>query len=116
MSTLESRTLTVRIERSQNEVYAFLSEPKNFVTWAAGLDLDQQIVFTQPNPFGIVDHTVVLAGGEEVYVPMRAIRNGDGTEVSFTLFRQPGMTDDAFARDASAVQRDLLALKRALET
>lgn len=116
MTTLESRTLTVRIERPLADVYAFLADPANFSAWAAGLDLEQEIVFTASNPFGVVDHTVVPAGGQEVYVPMRAIRNGSGTEVMFTLFRQPGMTDDEFARDGGAVQKDLLTLKRVLET
>lgn len=115
MTTVESRTLSVRIERPLTEVYGFLAEPKNFPRWAAGLDLEQEIRFTERNQFGIVDHTVVLSGGQEVYVPMRAIRNGTGSEVIFTLFRQPEMTDDAFARDAGAVQRDLLTLKRVLE-
>lgn len=115
MTTTESRTLTVRIERPLAEVYEFLAEPGNFQAWAGGLDLDQRIVFTEENPFGVVDHTVVLPEGHDVYVPMRAIRNGTGTEVLFTVFRQPDMTDAQFAQDAEAVQRDLLALKRVLE-
>lgn len=115
MTTVDSRTLVVRIERPLDEVYEFLADPKNFAKWAAGLNLEQEIVFTERNPFGIVDHTVAVPGGEDVYVPMRAIRNGSGTEVTFTLFRRPELTDDAFARDAEAVQRDLLALRRLLE-
>lgn len=115
MTTLDSRTLTVRIERPHTDVGAFLADPKNFSTWAAGLDLEQEIVFSEPNPFGVADHTVHLPGGGEVYVPLRAIRNGTGTEVLFTLLRQPEMTDAEFARDAEAVQKDLLTLKRVLE-
>ena len=115
MTTLESRTLSVRIERPVADVSAFLADPKNFAAWAAGLDLEQEIVFSQPNPFGIADHTVLLPGGGEVYVPLRAIRNGTGAEVLFTLFRQPEMTDAAFARDAEAVQKDLVTLKGVLE-
>lgn len=115
MTTVESRTLSVRIERPLTEVYEFLADPKNFASWAAGLDLEQEIRFSERNSFGIVDHTVLVPGGPEVYVPMRAIRNGTGAEVTFTLFRQPEMTDDALERDAGAVQRDLLALKRLLE-
>jgi hypothetical protein len=116
MTTVESRTVTVRIERPLGDVYAFLAEPRNFQKWAAGLDLDNEITFTEDNRFGIVDHTVRTAGGQEVCVPMRAIRNGTGTEVLFTLLRQPDMTDEAFMRDADTVQQDLLALKRVLES
>lgn len=115
MTTVESRTLVVRIERPLDEVYEFLADSKNFAKWAEGLNLEQEIVFTERNRFGIVDHTVVVPGGEDVYLPMRAIRSGSGTEVTFTLFRRPDVTDDAFERDAAAVQRDLLALRRLLQ-
>ena len=46
---------------------------------------------------------------------MRAIANGTGSEVIFTLFRLPDTTADAFARDAEWVERDVLALKAPLE-
>lgn len=39
------------------------------------------------------------------------IANGEGAEVMLTLFRQPGMTDEDFARDAKWITRDLRALK-----
>jgi hypothetical protein len=42
---------------------------------------------------------------------MRIIRNGDGAEVQLTLFRQPDMSDAAFAADAQWVTRDLQALR-----
>ena len=46
---------------------------------------------------------------------MRVVANGTGAEVMFTLLRTPGMTEDAFAADAAAVERDLKALKALLE-
>ena len=58
-----------------------------------------------------MDHSVTLADGTVIYVPLRVIRNGDDAEVLLTLFRQPGMTDEKFAADADWVMRDLLALK-----
>lgn len=39
------------------------------------------------------------------------IANGEGAEVMLMLFRQPGMTDEDFARDAKWITRDLRALK-----
>ena len=50
-----------------------------------------------------------------VYVPLRAVANGDGCEVTMTLFRQPGMTDAEFVRDQGLVRKDLEALKAVLE-
>ncbi len=46
---------------------------------------------------------------------MRVIKNGQGSEFAFTLFRMPYMTEEAFGRDAIAVMNDLKALKKILE-
>lgn len=50
-----------------------------------------------------------------IYIPLRMIENGNGTQVMFTLFRQPGMDDMNFDQDAAMVRKDLSALKRLLE-
>jgi hypothetical protein len=47
---------------------------------------------------------------------VRVVPNGSGSEVIFTLFRQAGMTDAIFARDAEWVAKDLAALKALLES
>ena len=130
-TTLESRTLTVRIERPFPAVYDFLVDPAHWNAWAFGLgnslrhasdgwvaDSDGGIVhirFTPRNDFGIVDHTVTRASGSEVYVPMRLIANSQGCELLFTLFREPGITNLQFRADASFVQNDLNRLKGLLE-
>jgi hypothetical protein len=130
---LESRTLSVSIDRDWRKVYEAVWQPREFPKWATGLskstlnhDRDGwwqaegpegaiRIRFTDHNAFGIMDHRVDLGGGVEIYVPMRIISNQDGAEVLFTLFRQPGMSDDKFEADAEWVERDLVAL-RALTT
>ena len=71
--------------------------------------------FTPPNEYGVLDHTVVLLDGTEVYVPMRVMPNGTGSEVMLGLFRQPEMDDAEFDRDAGLMQKDLQALKALLE-
>ena len=103
------------IERSPGEVYAFVSDPKNLAAWASGLSAAVKVRFVERNPFGVLDHTVVPAHGEAMHNPMRVLANGDGSEVVFSLFRRPGMSDAEFARDADWVLRDLLALKAHLE-
>jgi len=129
--TLESRTVTVRIARPPQEVYDFASVPANFPRWASGLarslknvngewiadapEGQVRIRFTERNDFGILDHQVAVRPGVEIYIPMRVIANGTGSEVMFTLFRLPDMTDEAFERDAEWVARDLNALKALLE-
>jgi hypothetical protein len=112
-------------------VYTFTSNPENLPRWAAGLGqgvkragehweviTDEGTVglrFTPPNEYGVLDHTVVLSDGTEVYVPMRVMPNGTGSEVMLGLFRQPEMDDDMFERDAGLMQNDLFALKTLLE-
>ena len=126
---LESKTLSVTIDRNWKEVYEAVWRPEDFPKWASGLsqslltrDGDAwkaegpegqiRITFTGHNDFGVMDHSVLLGDGTVICVPLRVIRNGEGAEVQLTLFRQPGMGDDRFAVDAEWVARDLLALKR----
>ncbi|HEJ7171634.1 SRPBCC family protein [Serratia marcescens] len=129
---LSAQTLHIAINRPCDEVYAFLSRPENFPLWAKGLanslrqedegwvaDTPQgklRIRFSAPNAFGVLDHWVTLPNGSVVYVPLRTLANRHGTEVIFTLFRQPEMDDALFARDAGLVNADLQALKRLLES
>ena len=73
------------------------------------------LAFVPRNEYGVLDHDVVQPSGEIVYNPMRAIKDGPGCEVVFTLRRRPGMSDDEFERDAQAVAADLARLKHVLE-
>jgi hypothetical protein len=127
----EVRYLSVSIEREPEAVYAFTSHPENLPQWAAGLGLGIKrtgehwevktrdgsvgLRFTPHNEYGVLDHTVVLPDGTEVYVPMRVMPNGQGSEVMLGLFRQPEMNDAEFARDAGLMQNDLWTLKALLE-
>lgn len=128
--TLEAQHISVSINRPFDEVNDFLAAPQNFELWAAGLghgfkqvgdewvfgaNGEVKIRFTEKNPFGIADHTVLPPDGSEVYVPLRVVANGDGSEVTLTLFRQSGMTDAEFVRDQGLVRKDLEALKAVLE-
>jgi hypothetical protein len=125
---LESRTISVSINRNWNEVYEAVWRPEDFPKWASGLSKSTltrdddawkaegpegqvRIAFTDHNAYGVMDHSVTLGDGTVIYVPLRVIRNGDGAEVLLTLFRQPGMSDAKLAADAEWVTRDLLSLK-----
>lgn len=130
-SALESRTLSVTIACPSRKVYEFVSNPENLPRWAAGLcksvrksnsdwiaETPQGVVkirFAEKNDFGVLDHYVTTASGVEIYVPMRVAPNGSGSEVIFTLFKTPEMSDKQFAEDAGMVKRDLKTLKSILE-
>ncbi len=125
------RHITVSINRPPAEVYAFASKPENLPKWASGLGgsiknvggewiADSpmgkiKIRFTKLNDLGVLDHDVILESGEKFHNPMRVVPNGEGSEVIFTLFRQPDMTDEKFEADAQWVEKDLTALKSLLE-
>jgi hypothetical protein len=58
-----------------------------------------------------MDHWVHLGSGAVLYVPLRVIANGEGAEVTLTLFRPPDRSDAKFAADSEWVEGDLVALK-----
>jgi len=130
-TTVESRTVSVRINRPLQSAYDFLALPSNWNTWAAGLgksirragdewvaesqDGQLKVRFTPRNAFGVLDHYVKRSSGAEIYVPMRLLANDTGSELLFTLFREPSQSDERLAADLEFVQKDLKVLKAALE-
>ena len=50
-----------------------------------------------------------------VYNPMRVFPNNDGSELVFTLYHRPDVSDQEFAEDAKSVEKDLAKLKALLE-
>ncbi|MFT4211911.1 MAG: SRPBCC family protein [Microbacterium sp.] len=120
------------IARPPVEVAAFAGDPANLPRWAAGLSTgirrvgdrwvtdspmgEVQVAFTGPVDAGILDHDVMLPDGTVVHNPLRVLRNGDGSEVVFTLYRLPGVSDEAFAGDADVVRADLDRLAAVLES
>jgi len=128
---LACRTLSVSIDAPALEVYRFASEPLNMPKWAAGLGssiskIDGRwmvetpsgvvtVEFAARNNLGVLDHTVTLGDGTRIYMPMRVIANGEGAELVLTLYRQPGMSEAQFEKDAALVQKDLATLKRLVE-
>jgi hypothetical protein len=127
----QTRHLSVSIDRSPGDVYAFAVEPTNLPRWAAGLAGEMSLIdgewvanspmgkvivrFASRNQLGVLDHDVTLESGETVHNPLRVVANGTGSEVIFTLFKRPGVTDQQFDADAKAVARDLATLRALLE-
>ena len=128
--TFFSRHISVSINCLTARVYDFSSNSKNLPKWAAGLSGSIQqigrdwiadstmgrvrVKFAGKNSFGVLDHDVTLPSGKKFSNPMRVFPNNDGSEVVFTFYRRPDMTDRMFAKDANAVAKDLQALKTLL--
>lgn len=129
--TFKSQHISVSINCPADQVYEFTSNPENLPKWAAGLSGSIKNVngdwiaessmgrvkarFADKNRFGILDHEVTLSSGEKVFNPMRVFPNNDGSELIFTLYHRPDMSDQMFADDAKLVKRDLEKLKSLLE-
>jgi uncharacterized protein YndB with AHSA1/START domain len=129
--TFKSVHISVSIDRPADTVYEFASNPENLPKWAAGLgdsiknvDGDWiaespmgriKVKFADKNKFGVLDHDVSLPSGTKFYNPMRVFPNNDGSEIIFTLYQQPDVTDQLFSEDAEAVTGDLKKLKTLLE-
>ena len=118
MKVFESKNISISVNRSPAQVYDFISNRENLPLWASGLESMEniKIKFAEKNIFGVVDHDVTLATGTTFHNPMRVLPNGDGSEVVFTLFRRPEMSNDKFESDANWVLGDLKKLKSILES
>jgi hypothetical protein len=129
--TFKSVHISVSINCPTDQVYEFASNPENLPRWAAGLGGSiknvngdwiaespmgrVKVKFAEKNKFGILDHDVTLPSGAKFYNPMRVFPNNDGSELIFTLYRQPDMSDQMFTADAEAATRDMEKLKTLLE-
>lgn len=125
--------VSIAIEKKPEAVYQFMAEPKNMPKWAAGLAKAEltkktdrtwianspmgkvEVTFSPENKFGVVDHDVKLPNGEVNHNPLRILKNGDGSEVVFTLYRLKGVTDADYAKDKAHIEADLKKLKSILE-
>lgn len=128
----KSLTLSVTLNRPAKAVYDFIAPPENFPLWASGLCTSirqiegvwiaeaphgqTHVRFTEPNDFGILDHYVTLPSGTEIQIPMRVVANDTGSELIFTLFQYPEMSDEKFADDVRWVRSDLKRLKDLLDS
>ena len=128
---MKSSTISISVERDPKTVYEFVSSLENLPRWAAStfpsikeingewmIDTPQgqnKVKLAERNDFGILDHYVKLPSGVEVYVPMRVVKNGDGSEVMLTVFQTTEMTNEVFAEDLQTVKKDLNQLKTVIE-
>jgi hypothetical protein len=130
---LNSRTFGIPIARPADEVFEFLIEPTNFAKWAfvgdtqmrhlSGRDWQVEtsvgtriLRFAEWNGYGILDHFSLLTPDDTPHpIAMRVIANEGGTELAYTCFQRPDMTDEQWASMIEWVTADLLALKSLLE-
>ena len=129
--TFKSVHINVSINCPADQVYEFILNPLNLPKWASGLSASikningewiaespngkVKVKFVEKNPFGVLDHWVTLPDGAEAYIPLRILSNNRGSELIFTLYQLPEMSDQFFAEDIETVKKDLWKLKTLLE-
>jgi|SRR5690242_10473094 len=78
-----------------------------------------KVRITKRNDFGILDHYVKPFSStnkdEEIFIPMRVVQNGDGSEVIFTIYQLAGMSEEKYTEDIRMVEQDLQSLKSIVE-
>lgn len=125
-----ARHISCFIDSKPAEVCAFLADHRNLPKWAAGLSAGVseengvvfsdspmgkvQVRFAAGAEHGIFDHDVTLPDGKTFHNPMRVLKNDGGSEVVFTLYRLPGVSDGAYEEDAATIVRDLERLATVL--
>jgi uncharacterized protein YndB with AHSA1/START domain len=91
MSTYPAKYIHISVRAPFETVYDFVSNPLNLPKWAAGLaDAtlrregaewitsspmgEVRITFVDKNPYGVVDHYVVIPNGSVIYTPLKVIK------------------------------------------
>lgn len=128
-----SRHVSVSIAASARAAYDYAADPAHLPEWAAGLarsTVEQvggrwvaespmgrvRVDFAPANDLGVLDHTVTLPSGEQVFNALRVIPDGEGCEVVFTVRHRAGMSQADFDGDCRAVLADLETLRSVLES
>ena len=127
-----SVTLSISIAGKPADIAAYVADAANMPQWAGGFcksvrkDGDGWVVdtgegevglkFLGPTSAGVLDHVVTIAPDMQVYVPMRVVPNEEGSEVLFTLFQPPAMTEFRLQQDIALVKSDLQRLKQVVES
>jgi hypothetical protein len=132
--TWEARNISISVARPPAAVAEFAGNPRNLPAWAGwgGRGVREsrgrwyleggggwgEVVFTGPLWAGVLDHRVILDGGDPGgnLIPMRVVANGDGSEIIYTMFRDPALSDEEFEASVATTTANLETLRRVLES
>ena len=130
---LKSRTVTINIARSPDDVFNFLLDPTNLSRWTMvknGRQLPDVgpyswafdgprgsvvVHFSPPNPLFVLDYRMQMGPQIVHAAAMRVIRNGAGCVLTHTSVQQPLVSDAVFASEEEWMNSDLMVLKTLLE-
>jgi hypothetical protein len=124
-------TASIVIDRSPDEVFAFVRVPENQPEWAINFVRSTRAVgdgrYVMDTPVGeltyrieaddgcrTVDFVFETPAGENV-LPSRVVRHPAGCLFTFTITRGPDQPDEAWKQGRSGLDEELLRLKQLLE-
>ncbi len=128
-----SRTISVAIEQTFDDVYSFLADPMNFASWGpiSGVDIHhlqgsdwlmdlplgpQILRFTEPNLYGVLDHTMFGPGEPPgLPVPVRLVHIEAGCELHMIWRQRPGIVSAQFEVEVTSIAGYFAHLKAMLE-
>ena len=133
---LRVETISVSIFCPYQRASDFLANPKNLFSWAnvlggkahpvsplewvaeeaAFTDQPVTIRFTPRNSHGVLDVSASIDDQQVFWAPVRAFRNGEGTELTMGLVQRDGQSDESFRSEIEWTRADLLTVKALLET
>jgi Polyketide cyclase / dehydrase and lipid transport len=133
MAVHDVRVIHLSIDAAPEQVARYVADPRTMPVWAPNFGHaitpaengewvmetatgPFRVRFAAPNDAGVLDHWVRAPDGTEFHNPIRVVPNGSGSELSFTLFRQPGWSHADFDRDEGLVRADLERLRALLES
>jgi hypothetical protein len=128
---MRANTQAISIAAPPSKVVAFLADGGNLPRWAVGFARsatgngkqwvvttgagDMPVRIESDAAHGVVDFWIGPTPGVETVAAARVIPRGAESEVVFTQFQAPGMPDDLFEKNVTAVAHELTVLKAVLE-
>lgn len=128
---MRADTRTIAVEADPGEVFRLVADPSQLPRWAVGFakairqEGEGWVVQTgtgevplrvRADPAtGTVDFVMRPTPDEELVASSRVLARGRGAEYVFTQMQPPGMPDEVFQANVSAVVHELTILKALLE-
>jgi len=129
-----ARTISISIARPVAEVYDYLADPSKLPEWTMALGPSLRplgpeswiaeeptletgpitISFCPRNRFGVLGREIAYAG-RVLPLPMRVVANGEGSEVTITLFLRHDDSEERIESELEWIRTDLMTLKALLE-
>lgn len=129
---MRAATRSITIQRSPDQVFAFVSNPANLPLWSKSFCLSvyqengQWMLETPEGPvkiriavhrqLRIADQFLSPAPGVEIMIPMRVVPNGNASELIMTLFQPEHLSEEDYANEVALIEQEMNLLKQLLES